>query len=558
MKYRRSVALLLVTILLMLCLPVSVFAEDSDMRYGRKKLGEMANGAALQFAYDKLVDGCTANTPITIDLSHLFHTISVHEFNDYVFPMFYGDYPEYFWIPNSDYNYRYDSSMKILDVTFNYNRDFPDLASAKSAYNTRVNQLTAGISGSDYDKAKTLHDRLIGAVTYISSDYDQSAYGALVEGRAVCNGYARAYQHLLQKVGIPAWHVWGVGLEYSTNTLQDHAWNLVKLDGQWYYTDVTWDDQGSNTFYSYFNITAQQLQEDHIIDSSLIPLLPQATATAANFYVREDSVFSDYDRTNLVRLLKKGGNTTQIYITGNSHTFLTALNNDMLEIGKALGGKGGFTISHRIAQLGRGIILSVNLITGDQAEQPSSTPPATTPATTPATKPTTKPTVAPTTAPTTVPTTAPTTAPVTIPATVPTTAPTTAPVTIPATVPTTTPATTSATIPATAPTTKPTATAPTVPSTTAATAAPVGTAPSIATTDPASPETTDSPEVTAPNTATTDLSSAPSPSEPSSPQGAQDDRDSGKWMLPVCVIILAAGATGIILRKKQNRSAENE
>ncbi len=362
-RFKKVIALVLTVFMLVTLLPsIAANAADADMRYGRKKLGEMTNGAALQFAYDKLVSGCAANTPTSIDMSQC--AVSVKEFTDYVFPMFYGDYPEYFWVSNGGYSYTHtaDSAKKLLSVTPGYHSGIGNLASAKSAFNSKVEQLTASLSGSDYDKAKTLHDRLIQTVTYTSAQNDQNAYGALVEGKAVCNGYARAYQHLMLKAGIPAWYVRGNSINPTTNNREDHAWNLVKLDGQWYYTDVTWDDQGSNTFYAYFNVTTQQILTDHTLDAGYAALVPQATATAANYYLKENRSFTGYDRAKLVNLLKKDQKKSQFYITGDQNAFLSALNSDLLNIGKDLGGTGAFQISYSVVSLGNAMILEVVVV----------------------------------------------------------------------------------------------------------------------------------------------------------------------------------------------------
>ena len=101
--------------------------------------------------------------------------------------------------------------------------------------------VTAGMS--DYDIAKALHDYLVLNCAY---DYDNylrntipaesyTAEGALLEGTAVCSGYAKAYQLLMQRAGIPCEYVTG----YAGGS---HAWNVVQIDGEWYHVDTTWDD----------------------------------------------------------------------------------------------------------------------------------------------------------------------------------------------------------------------------------------------------------------------------------------------------------------------------
>jgi len=354
---RKLLPMVLAALLLVMLLPVS--ADNTVSRYGRQKLGEMTGGADLQYVYDKLVVGCeSAQAQITIDISG--KNIDADKLET-AYKLFYSDYPEYFWVEGG-----YGASMeeqgqvKTLKVSPEYAITGGALTAAKSAYNAKVSALTAGLSGSDYDKAKTLHDRLIDTVTYTSTANDQNAYGALVEGKAVCNGYARAYQHLLQKAGIEAWYVSGSSVNPATGTPVGHAWNLVKLDGGWYYTDVTWDDQGDDTYYAYFNITTSQLLEGHAIGEPYADLVPNATATAANYYVKEGRVFASYDRAKLAALLQKDNNKTQIYITGDTDAFASALSADLLDLAKALGATGGFQVSSNRSQLGRAMI--VNLV----------------------------------------------------------------------------------------------------------------------------------------------------------------------------------------------------
>ena len=85
---------------------------------------------------------------------------------------------------------------------------------------------------------------------------NQSAYSALVLGKTVCAGYARAYQYLLQKLGIPCYYCTGYAGE-------NHAWNIVKLEDTYYNVDVTWSDTKPQN-YLYFNGTDADYAKDHI------------------------------------------------------------------------------------------------------------------------------------------------------------------------------------------------------------------------------------------------------------------------------------------------------
>lgn len=89
---------------------------------------------------------------------------------------------------------------------------------------------------SDRDKILYVHQWLVKNVSYQKKAPNRyNAVGAIVDGQAVCKGYALAVKDIMNRLGIPAWYVVG-----NNNR---HAWNIVKADGQWYHVDATWDAQ---------------------------------------------------------------------------------------------------------------------------------------------------------------------------------------------------------------------------------------------------------------------------------------------------------------------------
>lgn len=372
-NFKRITAVVLAFVIIALTLPtITVFAADADARYGRTKLT-----ADQQYVYDALVTGCKdAKADIKIDISG--KSIDFNKDLSFIFNMFYSDYPEYFWVTGGwGAGFEQKGSTITLTMQPTYSFTGSALTSAKSAYNAKVDELSKGLSGkSDYEKSKIIHDRLIDTVTYVSTNNDQNAYGALVEGKAVCNGYARAYQHLMNKAGIPTWFVRGSSINPSTGTSIGHAWNIVKLDGKWYYTDVTWDDQGENTFYEYLNITTSKMKQGHTLDAEYEKLVPQATATDANFYKKENREFSGYDQARLVELLKKDNNTTQIYITnGDVNGFLANLKANLLTVAKQLGASGSFSVSYGGNSLKNAVIINVVVISEGHTHKTKTTVP---------------------------------------------------------------------------------------------------------------------------------------------------------------------------------------
>jgi len=78
---------------------------------------------------------------------------------------------------------------------------------------------------------------------YYNSDSNQKAtvYGAFVEAKGVCEAYSRAYKYILDDMGIENILVTGTAVN-STGASEEHMWNYVKVNGNWYAVDVTWDD----------------------------------------------------------------------------------------------------------------------------------------------------------------------------------------------------------------------------------------------------------------------------------------------------------------------------
>lgn len=109
-----------------------------------------------------------------------------------------------------------------------------------------------------YERVKAFHDYLCQTVTY--REYGQAcytAYGALVNGAAVCQGYTQAMDLLCYLSGIDCEHIFG-----SSRGVY-HSWVRVLVDGQWYNVDVTWDDQESYISYDYFLRSDRYMQADH-------------------------------------------------------------------------------------------------------------------------------------------------------------------------------------------------------------------------------------------------------------------------------------------------------
>lgn len=149
--------------------------------------------------------------------------------------------------------------------------------------------LANAASGDAYTKELFLHDALCDRAVYdLEADAQATAYGALITGRAGCEGYARALILLCRLAGIPSGLVTGVA---GSNGVEDrHAWCVMYIDGVMGQTDPTWNDQdsmGINTHW-YFNLTDEQMGLDHTPDDHLV--LPLCTNASMSWHAKNGNV----------------------------------------------------------------------------------------------------------------------------------------------------------------------------------------------------------------------------------------------------------------------------
>ena len=109
--------------------------------------------------------------------------------------------------------------------------------------NKIVKEIIDEVNGySNYEKIRNVHNWIIDNVKYdANAEEPYSILGALIEGKAVCEGYARSFKYIMDNLQIPCVLVSGTGTNSQGET-ESHAWNYVQLDGKWYAIDVTWDD----------------------------------------------------------------------------------------------------------------------------------------------------------------------------------------------------------------------------------------------------------------------------------------------------------------------------
>ena len=201
--------------------------------------------------------------------------------NDYTFTM----------TATGTYNFRFylmdkAAGVYYMRVSFNISVSDNKYPSVDSIVKSAVAECNSKTDGSEYAKALWLHDWLLDQLEYDKTLKWSSAESALTRKLGTCQAYESAYAKLLTAAGIEN--------SETRDTDDGHTWNAMKLDGQWYQTDCTWDDS-SNNWYSfdqrrlYFGLTDELMAIAHPGHSKIYTTddyKTRSTSLADNYFVR--------------------------------------------------------------------------------------------------------------------------------------------------------------------------------------------------------------------------------------------------------------------------------
>ena len=124
--------------------------------------------------------------------------------------------------------------------------------------------------------AKHLHDILIRNIKYEKqNNYEvHTIIGPLLKRKCVCDGFSKLYKLILDELGIENYLIYGKGFVHTLSDSEEHAWNLVKIDNDFYHVDVTYDATLSMLDYiryDYFLNDDTLISMDHYWNRSIIP-----------------------------------------------------------------------------------------------------------------------------------------------------------------------------------------------------------------------------------------------------------------------------------------------
>lgn len=177
------------------------------------------------------------------------------------------------YVMDFQYNYTSGASEISMDVSYS-NRDHASRQAQAEALEKKAGEIISAVikpGMTDRQKAEALNNYVAQNVHYDFKGYQdyqagknvyhlQTAYTALVEGKGICQGFARAYKLLCDKAGVPCVVLFGTTRQFGTA----HAWNRVKLDGKWETVD------SSNPALAINHVGSFCIPQD-VVDATLLP-----------------------------------------------------------------------------------------------------------------------------------------------------------------------------------------------------------------------------------------------------------------------------------------------
>lgn len=226
-----------------------------------------------------------------------------------------ADHPEEFWLSLSS-RFSYVEYGESMGFELNFELEGDELSTAKEKFNKKIDEITASApeEASDYQIEIFINDYIIDNCNYkTDASMKHNAYGALVNGAAVCDGYAKAFQVLCNRLGIECVGINGYCPDFNKENGESadtgHMWNCAKIGGEWYHVDVTWNDGDAHIQrYLYLNLTTEAIKKNHTIspfynsesetNDICNVFVPECTSEEYNYFKRELVTLYDLDQSD--------------------------------------------------------------------------------------------------------------------------------------------------------------------------------------------------------------------------------------------------------------------
>lgn len=313
---------------------------EKDFAKAKEELVQGGSGPKY-YAYEKLNDeDRVVYTEIYTILSTVAKDTKVSSKNpdqiEHCFSYVMLDHPELFYLTGYSFTkYMRGTNIEKITVSGSYTMNADQVEVAKMAVDAYVDKCISGYSGAvdDYEKVKYVYEYLIKNTEYdISAPNNQNILSVIKGGRTVCQGYAKAMQYILNKMG-----VFCILCEGTVKGTESHVWDIVKIGDNFYHVDATWGDasymiednteefEAPEINYDYLCITDDEIKKTHVFKDNIE--LPVCDSMENNYYVREGLYLTELDTDIIKNAFDKARENGESMVTlkcENAHVY-TAL-----------------------------------------------------------------------------------------------------------------------------------------------------------------------------------------------------------------------------------------
>lgn len=279
-----------------LVLEYSLSYKDKTDGEGRDEAVDLAKNKQLYEGIKKAIENCETSIIIKQNINY-----TEEEFDELagaidgiINKVLEEDYDLYYYFDSYQISYiKEENSIKEVSILFQFSSDRESILKRNKEVQNKIQEIIDLVikpGMTDLQKEIAVHNYIANNSRYDEENYRKgtvpkeanTSYGVLINGVGVCGGYASAMDKLLETAGIESIIISGEAGE--NGNYEPHAWNLVKLDGEYYHLDATWNDpiytfngvRKDVIHFDYFNLTDKEISKDHKWDSDKYP---ECTAT---------------------------------------------------------------------------------------------------------------------------------------------------------------------------------------------------------------------------------------------------------------------------------------
>jgi len=236
-----------------------------------------------------------------------------------IFVLITHDFPEIFWVTGSTNTTMRSWTDGRAEATFKPTYVFTpeEIISRVALIESEIEAFisTVEADATDYERVRLVYEHIIRTTSYdLTAPHHQTIYSVFANRASVCAGISRAAQLLLNRLGVFATYVTGQAYVPGTSSAPiGHAWNLVRVGGEYYFLDVTWGfptfesdsaiGERIDVIYDYLLLTYDMIASTHMITEGLE--LPEVNSLTHTFFYKNNMFYTEVDESVLLDVLKR-------------------------------------------------------------------------------------------------------------------------------------------------------------------------------------------------------------------------------------------------------------